>query len=127
MFYSVLLKNRRCVEFEVEDLYQATRNFTRTLDGYDDWVPGFEEFVRRSLDDMDYDASGSAWMDYLYRRRLHYKAGRGWMYKRMIKTIQRDQGLKVAIKLRGDRVSDGMHRLVILRELGIKRVICRRD
>jgi hypothetical protein len=43
----------------------------------------------------------------------------------MIKDIQKDQGLSMAIKLRGNRVSDGMHRLIILRELGFKKVICR--
>jgi hypothetical protein len=126
-FYSVLLKNRRCNEFEVDDLYQATREFTATLAAgeYDDWVPTFEEFVRRSLDDMDYDATGSAWMDYLRRRKLSHKIGRCWMYKRLIQDIQK-HGLRAALKVSGNRISDGMHRLIIWKELGGTRVVCRR-
>lgn len=126
IFYSMLVKNKNCREFEVEDLYQATREFTSRMpvEEYDDWVPGFEEFVRRSLDDIDYDAAGSEWMNYLGRRKIRHRMGRNWNYKKMIYDI-RDNGLNAALKVKGDRVSDGMHRLVILRELGGTRVVCR--
>lgn len=124
IFYSVLLKSKRCDELNIDDLYEATRAFTETVRGYDDWVPSFEEFVRRCLDDMEYDARGSDWMAYLRRRRLNGLA-RCWEYKRIIKSLQQD-GIKTAVKIADGHVTDGMHRLVILRELGKKRVICRR-
>ena len=126
IFYSVLLKSKRALEYEVEELYQATREFTSKMPAseYDDWVPAFEEFVRCSLNDMEYDATGSAWMDYLNRRRIRRRLARCWEYKKIIQSIQKE-GLLSPIKTRKGRVTDGMHRLVILRELGGTRVICR--
>ena len=123
-FYTVLLKNRRYQELDVEELFQATRAFTLTVKGFDDFVPAFQDFVRRTLADFNWDASDSQFMDYLKRRRFPYKLGRCWLYKKMIKELQ-EHGPHTALKVKGNRIEDGYHRLVVLRELGVKRVVCR--
>jgi len=123
-FYTVLLKNRRYQELDVEGLFQRTRDFTLTVKGFDDFVPAFQDFVRRTLADFEWDASDSQFMDYLKRRRFPHKLGRCWLYKKMIKELQ-EHGPHTALKVKGDRIEDGYHRLVVLRELGVKRVVCR--
>ena len=123
-FYTVLLKNRRYQELDVEELFQATRDFTLTVKGFDDFVPAFQDFVRRTLQDFHWDASESQFMDYLKRRRFPHKLGRCWLYKVMIQELQR-HGPHTALKVKGNRIEDGYHRLVVLRELGVKRVVCR--
>jgi hypothetical protein len=123
-FYSVLVKNPRYVELDVEELYQATRQYVSGIKGFVDFVPSFEEFTRMVLAEELFDPAKTAFFDYLKKRRLLYPLGRCWIYRTMIEDI-RDNGIKVALKVKNGRIDDGYHRLIVLRELGIKRVVCR--
>ena len=123
-FYTVLVKNPRYDELSIEDLYRATGEFVSGIKGFDDFIPSFEDFVRRSLDDINFDPSDCEFMDYLKRRRFRYPLGRCWIYKVMIEEIKK-RGIHTALKVQNGHIKDGYHRLVILRELGYKRVVCR--
>lgn len=124
-FYSILLNNPRYVrEFNVDDLYFATREFVSKVKGYVDFVPSFEDFTRRTLEDIGFDPSESDFAKHLKARGLRYVLGRCWQYKVMIDDIRKN-GLSTALIVRDGHMRDGFHRLVVLRELGVKRVVCR--
>ena len=108
-------------------MYEATLEHSARrpkTERYINWVPYFEEFVLNALDDMEYDSTNSPWFEYLKNSRLRYPLSRCWRYKRMIEEI-REGGPQAALKVRDGYVYDGMHRLIILKELGYTRVICR--
>ena len=122
-FYSILVKNPFLEELGVEELYQTTYNFVLGLDGFDNFVPAFEEFVKRTLDDFDYDHSNSDLVKYFKRRKIKYPLGYCWNYKVLINELK-EHGIHTALRVKG-RIKDGFHRLIILRELGYKRVVCK--
>jgi len=123
-FYTVLVKNPRYAELDVDTLYDSTREFVSKINGFLDFVPSFEDFVRRTINGEDFDYRTCQFMDYLRKRKFRYKLGRCWIYKVMIDEIKKD-GIHTALKVVDERIKDGYHRLIILRELGIKRVVCR--
>jgi len=126
IFYTILVESPFVVELNIEEAYQATRKFTLNLDGFLDFVPAFEQFVRKIINKEPYDPKKLALMDYFRARKLRYPLGRLWEYERMIEEIKKS-GLKVPLlySAKEDRIKDGYHRLIILRELGEKRFICR--
>ena len=123
-FYTVLVKNPWYEELSVDDLYDATCKYVSTLSNFVNFVPSFEDFVRRTLDNQDFDPSDCEFMDYLKHRRFRYPLGRCWIYKVMIDEIKK-RGIHTALQVKYNRIKDGYHRLIILREIGIKRVVCR--
>jgi len=123
-FYTVLVKNPRYDELSVDDLYDSTREFVSKIKNFDNFVPSFEDFVRRTLDDINFDPSKTDFVKYLNRRRLKYPLGRCWIYKVMIEELK-THGIHTALRVKGGRIEDGYHRLIILKELGYKRVVCR--
>lgn len=123
-FYSVLVKNPRYEELEIEDLYNATKEYVSGIAGFVDFVPAFEDFVRKVLSGEEFDSEKTEFVRHLKQRRLRYPLGRCWIYKVMVEDIIKN-GLHTALKVRDGHIVDGYHRLVVLRELGAKRVVCR--
>ena len=123
-FYTVLVKNPIYEELCVDDLYAATKEYVSKIKGFVDFVPSFEDFVRRTLDDLNFNPVGCKFVDYLKHRRFPYPLGRCWIYKVMIEELK-NQGIHTALKVKDGRIKDGYHRLIVLRELGVKRVVCR--
>jgi SAM-dependent methyltransferase len=122
-FYTVLFKNPRYEELSVDELYNSTKKYVSKIPNFVDFIPSFEDFVKKTIDDIDFDPSSCDFMKYLKHRRFKYQLGRCWIYKVMIKELQ-SKGLHTALWIRDGHILDGFHRLIILRELGIKRVIC---
>ncbi len=123
-FYTVLVKNPRYAELNVEGLYIMTKEYVSKIKGFVDFVPSFEDFVRRALDDINFNPVDSKFMEYLKHRRFKYPLGRCWIYKVMIEELK-NRGIHTALQVQNNRIKDGYHRLIILRELGVKRVVCR--
>lgn len=124
-FYSLLLRSPRLGEYDVDKLYEATHNFTIKTDGVDDFFPSFNDFVRKTIDNPDFDPSAHPFMDYQKRRGWSYRLGRCWDYKELVRDIQKN-GLTEPLRVVGNHLKDGHHRLVIAKELGYKRIVCRR-
>ena len=121
-FYSVLFTSPKTKEFSVESLYESTKVFVSKIANYDQkFVHGFECFVRGVIDGK---ANDSLFMEHIHRNRRKYPKGRCWIYRTIIEDIQK-HGLRVPLMVKEGRIKDGWHRLIIMRELGIKRVICR--
>jgi len=127
-FYTVIVRNPTLREMDVDELYENTRSYVaktpklrRKLRTF---FPAFEDFVRRSIDDSDYNPARSDFVKYLKNRRLKYRLGRCWGYKVMIEEIKKS-GIQSPLTVVDGRIFDGYHRMIILRELGMKRVIVR--
>jgi len=127
-FYTVLVKNTRLTEMDVDELYENTRRYVAKTPKLNrklwTFVPAFEDFVRKSIEDINFDPTDGDFMKYLKTRRFRYKLGRCWIYKSMIQEIQKS-GIKAPLSVVNGRIFDGYHRMIILRELGIKRVLVR--
>lgn len=124
-FYSLLLKSSHMDEFKIDPLYKATNDYTIKTDGVNDFFPLFSDFVRKTIEDPDFDSSAHPFMDYLARRKFSYRLGKCWIYKAMIKNIQKN-GLTEPLRVIDGHLRDGHHRLVIAKELGYKRIVCRK-
>ena len=122
-FYTLLLESKYLKEFDVETLFRATRRYTSKIKGYVDFAPQFSEFIRKTIINPEWDPQNSPFVSYLKKRRLTYPLGHCWVYKRMLEEIKAN-GLSAPLSVRNERIQDGYHRLIILRELGIKRVVC---
>jgi len=127
-FYTVLVRNPRFQEVSVDDLYEKTREYVSKTPKLNrklyTFVPAFEDFVRRAIEDINFNPEGCDFMKYLKTRRFRYKLGRCWVYKVMIEEI-RKSGIQTPLTTVNGRIFDGYHRMIILRELGIKRVMVR--
>jgi len=123
-FYTVLVKNRMVSEFDVEELYENTVNHTKKVGGHTDFFEPFAEFVRRVSvgDKQEYDKT--PFWAYLRKRGLRYRHGLCFWYEHLIEQSMR-KGIDSMLINKGPVVIDGHHRLVIARELGIKRLISR--
>ena len=123
--YTALFKNPSLTEYDVDDLYHATREYIlEPGHGSHEFYPVFEDYVKRVLNGDDTEET--PFLEWQKRvRKERYPKGECWRYRVMIKDIQKN-GMTETLKVRGERgVIDGHHRIIILQALGIKRVICR--
>ena len=125
-FYSLLLETNAMKEFDVDELYESTWEWTMKLKHMFHFMTSFEDFVKRSLDDMTFDPKGCDFAEYLRltKGKPQYHLGRCWMYKKLIEDLKAN-GLNAPLRVVNGRLRDGFHRLIILKALGYKRVACR--
>ena len=125
-YYSALFASTVIKEFDVDMLYESTYEWIMKLKHMFHFMTSFEDFVKRSLDDINFDPKGCDFAEYLrlIKGKPHYHLGRCWIYKTLIEDLKAN-GPNAPLVVVNGRLRDGFHRLIILKELGYKRVVCR--
>lgn len=123
-FYTVRVKNRMVAEFNVEELYASTVEHTKKVGGHTDFFEPFAEFVHRVARGDKQEYEKTQFWAYLRKRGLRYRHGLCFWYQHLIEQAMK-KGIDSMLINKGPVVIDGHHRLVIARELGIKRLISR--
>jgi len=121
--YTVLVKNKRVTEFSVGELYESTIERTKRVNGHTDFFEPFAEFVRLAVAGKVEEPRKTAFWKYLRKRNFKYRHGLCFWYENMIKEAQ-TQGIRSVLRIEGNAVTDGHHRLVVAKELGVERLLC---
>ena len=124
-FYAVLAKNYSVEERSVADLYRQAVTYSIGNGGHHDFFEPFADFVRRVITDDDKPDDKTAYWQYLRSRKFRYRHGLCFWYRHMVEEAIANGGILTALDCLDGRVLDGHHRLVIAKELGIKRLIVR--
>jgi SAM-dependent methyltransferase len=124
--YGLLLHNPDLYEADVEQIYNRDVLAVAETGGHSDFFPAFSEFVRLVAGNQEFDYRSTEFYRYLRRRKLRYRETLMEAYAGHVLSI-RAGGIRRPIAVRQNGlVCDGNHRLVIAKELGIEKIICRK-
>jgi len=126
--YSVLFKNPSLIEKDTSELFHHQQ-----LAKSKRFLPAYSELVRDILDGKEMDYKKTKYWDYLIWRRFKEK---DMLLNRHVKLVQSilDNGFiepltigrVMGFEFKENRLVDGDHRYIIARELGIKKLICKK-
>lgn len=112
-FFSMLFKNTKLMELEVDALFSEQPFCTSRM-----FLPSFRRFI--------HDEHDTTFPAYLKRRGWKDWRGDPRVYRDQIDEMKQSMNVFEPLKVRLDdmHLVDGNHRLIIAKELGIRRVIC---
>jgi hypothetical protein len=125
--FSLSFRNNNVVERDVNDL-TLFQPFMKSHK----FKPSFDEFIDLVLSDRKFDPTTTSYADYLRWRRFRNKKQLLKRHIKLIKTVSSDGiyeplliGRLINGKFESNVLKDGDHRLILLKKLGIKKVICK--